>query len=262
MRSLYASDLAYIHDAGFGGYARRAGPRIRSVLKTLGIRRGRIVELGCGGGTIAGLLADASYDVVGIDASAAMLRLARQRAPTVTFRRGSFQSASIPQCSAIVAIGEVVTYLRPSKGRPSVARHDRELLRFFRRAFRALRPGGVLLFDFIESPLGRTFAKRGRAGRDWRIEMSARMDRRGTVLTRHIKTWRLTEDGLRPGREVHHVRVYSRVTMMAALREAGFAVAFRRTIGGARLIRGDLLVVAERLAPGSSSASARPARLQ
>jgi SAM-dependent methyltransferase len=246
VRSLYASDLAYIHDAGFGEFAKRAAPTLRSLLKKLGIRRGRVVELGCGSGTLCRELAAASYDVVGIDPSAAMLRLARRRAPSVAFRRGSLQTAELPGCSAIVAIGEVVTYLRPFKGPPSVLRHDRELSAFFRRARHALEPGGVLMFDFIESAGGRTYAKKGRTGRDWRIQTSARLNRHGTLLTRRITTWIRTADDNRIGREVHHVRVYSRESMKSALEKAGFLVEFRRTIGGARMIRGDLLVVARR----------------
>jgi hypothetical protein len=34
--------------------------------------------------------------------------------------------------------------------------------------------------------------------------------------------------------------------MKAALEEAGFSVVFRRTIGGAKMIRGDLLAIARR----------------
>jgi SAM-dependent methyltransferase len=246
VRSLYTSDLAYIHDTGFGEYAKRAAPKLLSLLKSLGIRHGRVVELGCGGGTLSRALADASYDVLGVDPSAAMLRLARRRVPTVTFRRGSLQTAALPECVAIVGIGEVVTYLRPSRGAPGVGRHDRELSAFFRRAFRALEAGGVLMFDFIESTEGRTFSRKGRAGPDWRIQTSARLDRRGRFLTRSIRTWIRTKEGDRVGQEVHHVRVYSRERMKAALEEAGFSVVFRRTIGGAKMIRGDLLAIARR----------------
>jgi SAM-dependent methyltransferase len=245
MESLYGPDLAYIHDVGFGDYAKRAAPRLRSLLKQLGIRGGRIVELGCGAGTVSRVLA-ASYDVVGIDPSPAMLRLARRRAPTVSFRRASLQTAVLPECAAIVAIGEVVAYLRHSEGGPSAARHDRELSAFFRRAFRALEAGGILMFDFIESARGRTFSTKGRAGADWQIRMSARLDRRGVLLTRRIRTWIKTKHGGRGGREVHHVRVYPRESLKSALQKAGFAVEFRRTIGGATMIRGDLLAIARR----------------
>ena len=43
---LYATDLAYIHHAGFGDFARRAAPELIRILRAHGIRNGFIVEAG------------------------------------------------------------------------------------------------------------------------------------------------------------------------------------------------------------------------
>ena len=77
----YGADLAYIHDAGFGEFATRAAPEVVRLLRANGVRRGLVVELGCGAGTVARALTDAGYDVLGVDISPAMIRLARTRAP-------------------------------------------------------------------------------------------------------------------------------------------------------------------------------------
>ena len=49
---------------------------------------GTICDLGCGNGYLAGRLAEAGYDVVGIDASSSGIAIARQTRPTTaTFVR-------------------------------------------------------------------------------------------------------------------------------------------------------------------------------
>ena len=64
---MYSTDLAYIHDVGFGELAERAGPEAIRILGTRGLRRGLLVEVGCGSGTLARHLVDAGYDIVGFD---------------------------------------------------------------------------------------------------------------------------------------------------------------------------------------------------
>src|SRR5207247_5317319 len=87
-RLVYSPDLAYIHDAGFTGFAHRAAPELIKILRGHGIRRGLVVDAGCGSGPLAGHLVEAGYDVLGIDVSPAMIRLARERVPHGSFRVG------------------------------------------------------------------------------------------------------------------------------------------------------------------------------
>jgi hypothetical protein len=44
----YESDLAYIHDPGFGDFARQAAPGLLDILRRAGIPSGLILNLGCG----------------------------------------------------------------------------------------------------------------------------------------------------------------------------------------------------------------------
>jgi trans-aconitate methyltransferase len=46
----YREDLAYIHDQGFGDFARKAAPGLLAMLRRGGIRSGLVVDLGCGPG--------------------------------------------------------------------------------------------------------------------------------------------------------------------------------------------------------------------
>jgi 2-polyprenyl-3-methyl-5-hydroxy-6-metoxy-1,4-benzoquinol methylase len=233
-RSLYLTDLAYIHDRGFGDLANGVASQVVRILNRHGIRRGRIVEAGCGSGILARHLADAGHDVIGIDASPAMIRLARVRAPNARFRVASVTTASIPRCDAVIAIGEVTTYLRSG----------RAVQQFISRVRTALRPGGLFLFDFIESGERRHYPPKSRGGEGWAIVAQADLSRNRRVITRRLTMFRKVGRRYRKSRETHRVRVYPREEIAAMLARAGFACEMRRSFGNHRLIAGDVAVIA------------------
>jgi SAM-dependent methyltransferase len=234
---MYRSDLAYIHDAAFGDFAQAVAPEITRTLRRAGIRRGRIVEFGCGSGVLAAHLHRSGYDVTGFDISPAMIRLARKKAPGIRFRVASLRSASIPACDVVVGIGEVVTYV--AGGRSA-------LRRFFSRAHAALRPGGLLIFDFLESASRRTYPTKILKGSDWTLAVSATFSRSRRVLTRRMTIARPTRLGVRRTRETHHVRVFDRRAIQHLLRQCGFAVTMHRSYGRYRLLPGDVAAIAHR----------------
>src|ERR1039458_9908001 len=85
----YDRDLAYIHDTGFTGFARKAAPGLLRLLRQNCVLGGRVVDAGCGSGVWARELSERGYDVLGIDISAHMIRLARRQAPAAKFQVGS-----------------------------------------------------------------------------------------------------------------------------------------------------------------------------
>src|SRR5947199_3994414 len=130
------------------------------------------------------MMAEAGYDVLDIDLSPHMVALARRRAPTGTFRTASFVDVDFPPCAAITALGECFNYLFDKRnGRSS-------LRRLFRRAYRALRPGGLLVFDVAEPGRARDSERRYWQGRDWACLVEYEHDRRRNRLTRRITTFR------------------------------------------------------------------------
>src|SRR5262245_26329056 len=122
---MYNIDLAHIHDRGFADFSESVAPHVARLLARAGIRTGRIVEIGCGSGRLARHLTARGYAVDGSDVSPAMIRLARARAPRARFRVASLAAVRLPPCDAVVALGEVVTYVRG--GLPILSR-------FFQRA--------------------------------------------------------------------------------------------------------------------------------
>src|SRR5262245_2215204 len=103
----YRSDLAYIHDAGFGSFVAGAAPWLLALLRSSGLDDGLVIDLGCGSGIWARELLMAGYRVLGFDISPAMVTLARKAAPRGEFHAASFVKAPLRPCVAVTAIGEI-----------------------------------------------------------------------------------------------------------------------------------------------------------
>lgn len=225
----YAEDLAYIHDTGHTEYARQAAPGLLALLRRHGVREGLIVDLGCGSGRWARELNRAGYQVLGVDQSPAMVRLARRIAPASRFRVGSLFRVRLPPCSGITSIGECLNY------RFDAWNSRAALVRLFRRAHRALRPGGVLVFDVAGPdrlpPNGprHTWS----AGRDWAV-MSSTFGKR-SLLVRHIVCFRRHGELYRRSEEVHELRLYRAADLAVDLAGCGFEVCTLTRFGRFRL---------------------------
>lgn len=235
----YGKDLAYIHDAGFLQLAEEAGPLVVSLLADRGLERGHIVELGSGSGATAQALTEAGHRVLGIDASRAMVELARARAPAASFRVGSWADAKLPQCDAVIAIGEVLGYVGSARGTKN------ELVDLFGRVRTALRPGGLFVFDLATPgrvPGGEQSAFR--VGDDWAIlytatESGGRLQRRITAFRRigGGATYRRTE-------EIHRLRLWPVREIDQLLRDAHFRVQVRRGYGKGAFAPGHRVFIA------------------
>ena len=221
----YGADLAYIHDAGFGDFARKSAPGLLAILRQAGIRGGLVVDLGCGSGIWAAELTRRGYDVLGIDISRAMIRLARARVPAARFIQASFLSAKLPPCDAVTALGEIFNYTFDGRN----SRH--QLARFFRRVHGALRPGGVFIFDIAEP--GQVPRCSHLEGKDWAILFEAEPQR--DFLIRRMTTFRQVGKLYRRSQETHRVRLYGSSEVAAELSRAGFAVRVLHAYGRMRL---------------------------
>jgi len=229
----YAEDLAHIHASGFTALAEVAAPRIVALL---GQPHGLVVDLGCGGGVTTRALVEAGHEVLAVDSSAPMLQLARRAAPRAHFMHASAFDVELPECAAIVAVGEVLSY------------SERSLDPFFQRAARALKPGGLLVADLAgpgRVPDGcamRTWFE----GEDWAILVETVEDADSALLTRRMTTFRRSGDGWRRGEETHRQRLHRPSDVARRLRRAGFRVRIRRGYAGERFAPGHFVVLANR----------------
>lgn len=228
---MYNRDLAYVHDVGFTGIAREAGPAILDELSSAGLRGGLIVDLGCGSGIWAGELVSAGYDVMGIDRSSAMVAIARKRVPKAKFLAQSFYDARLPRCQAVTAIGEPFNYLSGDE------RPEGSLDELLGRIYAALSPGGMLIFD-VRQPgrrRGSTSVSRFTVAEDWAVLVEARENPERRELTRAITTFRRVSQLYRRSEETHLLRLLSGQDLARRLRELGFRVRVRRGYGDLRL---------------------------
>jgi SAM-dependent methyltransferase len=221
---LYADDLAHVHHAGFGDFARNAAPELLRLLRRAGIRDGTLVDLACGSGLWARQARRAGFNVIGVDQSCAMIRLARQTAPSVRFCCASLHKFHLPPCDAVTILGEGLNYLSPDGVAPPLAR-------LFARVACALRPGGLLIFDVILHE-GRPMNHRlWRSGRDWAVLVEVTENRSRRLLTRQITAFRKVRGAYRRSNETHFVRPFTRAEVGRTLRQAGFTVRVSRRYG-------------------------------
>jgi SAM-dependent methyltransferase len=227
MTDAYRDDLAYIHDAGFTGFARAAGPVLVDALRRSGINGGLVIDLGCGSGILSGVVSEAGYDVLGIDISDAMIAMARRRVPRGRFRVQSLLTAKLPSCVAVAAVGECINYLFDESNSAS------SLRKLLRRIHTALCAGGLFLFDIAEpGRVARPGARRTYfEGEDWTVLVSTEEDSRERLLTRRITTFRRVGEFYRRDQEVHRQRLLARSDLAGLLRSTGFRVRILRGYG-------------------------------
>jgi len=93
----------------------------------------RVADLGCGTGTLTGLLTDEGYVVDGLDFSPEMIERARRKAPTATFVVGDAATPPLEGAAYDVVLSRHVLWAMPD---PAAA---------FARWVDLLRPAGIVV---------------------------------------------------------------------------------------------------------------------
>ena len=209
---------------GFGDFARRIGPGVLAELRRAGITHGRVLDLGCGDGTWLRTLVENGYEVEGIEQSKDLARYAATAVRKSVVRVGSIYTTPFPRCDAMTAMGEVLSYWSNPNATPL------SLNRVFRRAYAALRPGGVLIFDVLIDGQPMTY-EAWRAGPTWAVLTRVSEQAEDHRLAREIVTFRKTPSGYRRGGETHVLRTFGRQALVSQLRRVGFRVQARNRYG-------------------------------
>ena len=224
MNEWYKEDLAYIHDVGFRNYVLQAMPAILALLKQAGLDAGLVVDLGCGSGLSVAELVQAGYSVLGVDISAAMIAIARDRVPHAQFQVASLFNVEIPPCSAVISISECFNYLFDP---------NHQLKQVFQRIYRALAAGGLFIFDIAEPGqiTSATPVKSFTEGEDWIVLVEKQEDPEQRIFTRRIITFRQVGDTYRRDDEVHRQHLYAATEIAEMLQQVGFQVDIQRCYG-------------------------------
>lgn len=214
---LYGEELARIHHDHFGMVARAAAGELLARLGERGLASGTVIDLAAGSGILARAASEAGFDVLGVDLSPDMLRLARAEAPRARFSLGSLWELELPPCVAVAAVGEAFGYAADPTAGPGALAARLDDIR------RALAPGGVLLFDVAgpgrSGPAGRRSVFWEHGGQALGLverEADGRLERSIALF--------VPEGGLhRRVEETHALVLYAPEAVEAALARAGFS---------------------------------------
>jgi len=240
--SAYQEDLAYIHDVGFDFFARGVAPELLKIFHRHGITDGLVIDLGCGSGIWAAELIRSGFEVLGVDQSEAMIRLARKKAPQAKFVRSSYLDVSLPPCHVVTSLGECLCYLFDSKN------GIKELTRLFSRVYEALRSGGLFIFDIAQpGQIDRNPRIRHFSGADWAVLLQAEEDPEKMILTRHLIAFRRAGyHHYRRSEETHRLRLYWGRDLARILRTLGFRTRVLRGYGQYRLTANRVAILARK----------------
>jgi SAM-dependent methyltransferase len=192
---------------------------IEKIFSWFNVQPKLILDLGCGTGSAARLLAARGYDVIGLDSSAEMLSIAKAKSPDILYIKQDIRSFELyGTVDAVISLCDVMNYLLT----------PRDLSRAFRLVANYLNPGGLFVFDMntvykYRRVLGsRVFARQTK-------QASFIWDNRYYPRER-VNEYRLTffqkrDDGLYERfRERHLQRAYQTETICRLLEDAGLTV--------------------------------------
>lgn len=194
---------------------------IKKILEWQGIRDGAVVDLACGTGEITWRLADAGYQVTGVDLSEEMLMAAREKCDDKVFlvQQDMRKLELAGQVKAMVCICDSMNYIC----------EEEELVQVFGRVNTYLEKGGIFLFDmkteyFYREVLGnRTIAdNRENASYIWENIYHEEEKKNEYLLT----VYELADDDrdlfVRTD-ELHCQKAYSPEMVVDCLRKQGFS---------------------------------------
>ena len=203
-----------------GSYRKRAD-FLERLFKKSRIPVETVLDLACGTGTIACLLAERGYRVTATDFSEEMLTQAMAKAAVLEEQAPLFLCQSMPRLRLLEPVDAVVSTLDSL----NYLTRERDIRETFRRVYRWLRPGGVFFFD-VNTPY-----KLRRMDRQmymdeteesfcvWRTFFSERTQ----VCTYQVDLFRLNEDETWDREfEEHRERAWSEEQLREFLTDAGF----------------------------------------
>lgn len=189
-------------------------------LKKYGIEDGLVLELGCGTGTMTGLLADRGYDMIGVDNSGEMLAEAMEKrmesGQDILYLQQNMQEFELyGTVRAIVSVCDSLNYITERE----------ELLQVFRLVNNYLDPEGLFLFDMntihkYRDILGDTTIAENRDEGSFIWDNS--YDPENGLNIYELAVFLPREDGLyEKAEEVHCQKAYSQEEIEELIREAG-----------------------------------------
>lgn len=184
-----------------------------------------VAELGCGTGSLTRYLLERELEVWGVDLSADMLEVAREKVrrshpdASVHWLNQDIRQLSLPRSmDSIVSFCDTLNYISDADGVRQV----------FARVFDALVSGGTFLFD-VHTPykIAEVFGNESFCYRDEDVAYiwQSTYDEGAEAVEHDLTLFVAEEDGLfRRFNELHHQRAYSLADLQKWLAEIGFSL--------------------------------------
>ena len=203
-----------------GSYRKRAA-FLERLFRRSAIPVHTVLDLACGTGTIACLLAERGYQVTATDGSEEMLTQAMRKAAALDGQPPLFLHQSMPRLRLIEPVDAAVSTLDSL----NYLTRERDIRETFRRVYRWLKPGGSFIFD-VNSPY-KLRRMDGQMYMDetedsfcvWRTFFSEKSQ----VCTYQVDLFRQRKDGTwERDFEEHRERAWSQEQLRQYLTDAGF----------------------------------------
>ena len=115
---------------------------LSGLLEKYGVTEGLLLDLGCGTGTLTGMLAARGYDMIGIDVSEEMLQIAMEKQgegqnDILYLQQDMCEFELYGTVKAVISICDSMNYLLA----------EEELIQVFALVNNYLDPGGIFIFD-------------------------------------------------------------------------------------------------------------------
>ena len=220
MSSYDALAASYDQLMADGSYLKRAD-WLERLFKKSRIPVHTVLDLACGTGTIACLLAQRGYQVIATDGSEEMLTQAMQKAAALDGQPPFFLCQTMSGLRLVEPMDTVVSTLDSL----NYLTRERDIRETFRRVYRWLKPGGQFIFD-VNTPY-KLQRMDGQMYMDeteesfcvWRTFFSQKTQ----VCTYQVDLFRLNDDGTWDRDfEEHRERAWSEEQLRNYLVEAGF----------------------------------------
>ena len=206
---------------------------LTGLLQEYGVEQGALIaELGCGTGTMTGLLTERGYEMIAVDSSADMLAEAMEKAADLTGEPPVFLNQSMPKLDLYGTVDAAICCLDSINYLTS----PRDVQKTLQRLHLFIAPGGLLVFDINSAEKLR--ALDGQVFLDetediycvWRTEF----EKRSQVCTYWMDIFTRKEDNTwERDFEEHRQRAYEVEELRGWLMEAGFT--HIRTYGDCRM---------------------------
>lgn len=215
MENYYKKQLAYIHDKYYGDIARNAAEEI---LKRIGTKNfQKVIDLGCGSGILAAILSNYKMNVIGVDVSIELLKIAKEKSPTSKFIHASLFDFSFENADIICAIGEPFNYLFDSKASYI------ELSKICNNIYKNLTDSGLFIFDILTDEVERSNNIKIIEQEDFTMFLNIEIDEARNILERKMIFFTRYNQEYKKDSETHQQFLFNTTAIENTLREVGFS---------------------------------------